>query len=123
MRSGRPTSGQLACGAQCASRFGAFSGGYLQLRRWRARRDGRQTAQGLESDGEVDDQYQSKFRAGLRLCAAMIGGSAVAAMAAIGLMVAHEHDGQIIRFAAIRIGYPTLRGSGTTLLPIVRWAV
>ena len=41
----------------------------------------------------MDDQYKSKSRADLRLCAAMIGGSAVIAMAAIGLMVAQEHAG------------------------------
>lgn len=41
----------------------------------------------------MDDQHKSKSRADLRLCAAMIGGSAVVAMAAIGLMVAQEHTG------------------------------
>lgn len=41
----------------------------------------------------MDDQHKSKPRADLRLCAAMIGSSAVVAMAAIGLMVAQEHDG------------------------------
>lgn len=41
----------------------------------------------------MDDQHKSKSRADLRLCAAMIGGSAVVAMAAIGLMVAQDHDG------------------------------
>ncbi|MGZ5394434.1 MAG: hypothetical protein ACXWZI_16140 [Mycobacterium sp.] len=39
------------------------------------------------------DEYKRKFRADLRLCAAMIGCSAVIAMAAIGLMVVQEHDG------------------------------
>ena len=39
------------------------------------------------------DEYKRKSRADLRLCAAMIGCSAVTAMAAIGLMVFQEHDG------------------------------
>ncbi len=39
------------------------------------------------------DEYKRKSRADLRLCAAMIGCSAVTAMAAIGLMVVQEHDG------------------------------
>lgn len=38
-------------------------------------------------------QQKSKSRADLRLCAATIGASAMVAMAAIGLMVAQEHDG------------------------------
>lgn len=41
----------------------------------------------------MDKQHKSKSRADLRLCAATIGASAVFAMAAIGLMVAQEHDG------------------------------
>ena len=41
----------------------------------------------------MTDQHKSKSRADLRLCAAMIGGSAIVAMGAIGLMVAQEHDG------------------------------
>jgi hypothetical protein len=41
----------------------------------------------------MDYQHKSKSRADLRLCAAMIGGSAVIAMAAIGLMVGQEHAG------------------------------
>lgn len=41
----------------------------------------------------MDDQHKSKRRADLRLCAAMIGGSAVVAMVSIGLMVGHDHDG------------------------------
>ena len=41
----------------------------------------------------MDNQHKSKARGDLRLCAAMIGGSAVVAMAAIGLMVAQDHDG------------------------------
>jgi hypothetical protein len=98
------------------------------------------------------DEYKRKSHADLRLCAAMIGCSAVTAMAAIGLMVFQEHDGaaaaktgptaahatssqttpsnalavggqarlegsrtaavraggrQIVRFASVRIGYPT----------------
>lgn len=44
----------------------------------------------------MDDQHKSKRRADLRLCAATIGTSAVVAMAAIGLMVAHEHDGAAV---------------------------
>ena len=44
----------------------------------------------------MDDQHKSKSRAGLRLCAATIGSSAVVAMAAIGLMVAQEHDGAAV---------------------------
>jgi hypothetical protein len=42
----------------------------------------------------MDDKQRS--RAELRLCAAMIGTSALVAMAAIGLMVAHEHDGYAV---------------------------
>jgi hypothetical protein len=41
----------------------------------------------------MDSQHKSKSRSDLRLCAAMIGASAVVAMAAIGLMVDQEHDG------------------------------
>lgn len=41
-------------------------------------------------------QHKSKSRADLRLCAATIGASAVVAMAAIGLMVAQEHDGAAV---------------------------
>jgi hypothetical protein len=44
----------------------------------------------------MDSQHKSKFRADLRLCAAMIGASAVVAMAAIGLMVAQDHDGYAV---------------------------
>ena len=42
---------------------------------------------------DMSNRHKSKSRAPLRLCAATIGTSAVLAMAAIGLMVAHEHDG------------------------------
>jgi hypothetical protein len=44
----------------------------------------------------MDNQHKGKSRADLRLCAAMIGGSALVAMAAIGLMVAQEHDGSAV---------------------------
>jgi hypothetical protein len=44
----------------------------------------------------VDKQRKSKFRADLKLCAATIGTSAVFAMAAVGLMVAHEHEGYAV---------------------------
>jgi hypothetical protein len=44
----------------------------------------------------MDSQRKSRSRADLRLCAAMIGTSAVVAMAAIGLMVAQEHDGAAV---------------------------
>jgi hypothetical protein len=44
----------------------------------------------------MQSQRKSKSRADLRLCAAMIGTSAVVAMAAIGLMVAQEHDGAAV---------------------------
>ena len=41
----------------------------------------------------MNSQHKSKSRADLRLCAAAIGTSALVAMAAIGLMVAQDHDG------------------------------
>ena len=44
----------------------------------------------------MDSQHTSKSSGGLRLCAATIGASAVVAMAAIGLMVAQEHDGDSV---------------------------
>jgi hypothetical protein len=44
----------------------------------------------------MNRQYKSKSRADLKLCAATIGTSAVVAMAAIGLMVAQEHDGATV---------------------------
>ena len=44
----------------------------------------------------MEDHHKSKSRGDLRLCAAMVGGSALVAMAAIGLMVAQEHDGAAV---------------------------
>lgn len=41
----------------------------------------------------MDSRRKSKSGSGLRLCAATIGTSAVVAMAAIGLMTTHDHDG------------------------------
>ena len=41
----------------------------------------------------MDSQRKSKSRGDLRLCAAVVGSSALVAMAAIGLMVAQDHDG------------------------------
>jgi hypothetical protein len=53
----------------------------------------------------MDDQHKSKSRADLRLCAAMIGGSAVVAMAAIGLMVAQEHTGDpVAKSSSMTVG-------------------
>lgn len=40
----------------------------------------------------MGDRQKSKPHAAVRLCVATIGASALTAMAAIGLMVAHEHD-------------------------------
>ena len=55
----------------------------------------------------MDKQHKSKSRADLRLCAAMIGGSAVLAMAAVGLMVAHEHDGYAVeKSSSMSVGSP-----------------
>ena len=55
----------------------------------------------------MDKQHRSKSRADLRLCAAMIGGSAVLAMAAVGLMVTHEHDGYAVeKSSSIVAGSP-----------------
>jgi len=48
----------------------------------------------------MDIKRKSTFRTDLRLCAAVIGSSAVVAMAAIGLMVAKDHDGYEIANAA-----------------------
>jgi hypothetical protein len=44
----------------------------------------------------MNRRHKSKSRADLKLCAATIGTSAVVAMAAIGLMVAQEHDGAAV---------------------------
>ncbi len=41
----------------------------------------------------MNRRHKSNSRADLRLCAATIGTSVIVAMAAIGLMVAQEHDG------------------------------
>jgi hypothetical protein len=49
-----------------------------------------------EKGSDVDKQRKSKSRADLRLCAATIGTSAVLAMAAVGLMLAHEQDGYAV---------------------------
>jgi hypothetical protein len=56
----------------------------------------RAAGRGLEKDSDVDKRRKSKSRADLRLCAATIGASAVFAMAAVGLIVAHEHDGNAV---------------------------
>jgi hypothetical protein len=57
----------------------------------------------------VDKRHKSNSRADLRLCAAMIGGSAVLAMAAVGLMVAHEHDGYAVdKSSSMSIGSPAV---------------
>jgi hypothetical protein len=44
----------------------------------------------------MNRQDKGKSRADLKLCAATIGTSAVVAMAAIGVMVAQEHDGAAV---------------------------
>ena len=61
----------------------------------------------------MDDHYKSKSRADFRLCAAMIGGSAVIAMAAIGLIVAQEHDGA----AVAKSGSMTVGATSTQSTP------
>lgn len=53
----------------------------------------------------MDDQHKSNSRADLRLCAAMIGASAVFAMAAIGVMVAEEHTGEpVAKSSSMTVG-------------------
>ncbi len=44
----------------------------------------------------MGSQHRYNARGELRICLATIGASAVAAMAAIGLMVAQEHDGTAV---------------------------
>ncbi len=53
-----------------------------------------------EGHREMHVKRKSTSHADLRLCAAAIGCSAVVAMAAIGLMVAKDHDGREIANAA-----------------------
>lgn len=56
----------------------------------------------------MDSQRKSKSRGGVRLCAAMVGGSAVVAMAAIGLMAAHDQDGYAVaKTPTMQIGSTT----------------
>jgi hypothetical protein len=70
----------------------------------------------------MDDQPTSKSRAGLRLCAAMVGASAIVAMAAIGLMVAQEHVGDpTAKSSTMTIGSTTTQTTPTTV-PVVGMA-
>jgi len=52
----------------------------------------------------MNSQHKSKSRGDLRLCAAVIGSSALVAMAAIGLMVAQDHDGYTAATSTMNIG-------------------
>jgi hypothetical protein len=74
---------------------------------------GRQTALRLSKEGDVDKQHKSRSWADLRLCAAMIAGSVVLAMAAVGLMLVHEHDG----YAVAKSGSMTAGATSTQTTP------
>jgi hypothetical protein len=52
----------------------------------------------------MNSQHKGKSRGDLRLCAAVIGSSALVAMAAIGLMVAQDHDAYTAATSTMNIG-------------------
>jgi len=52
----------------------------------------------------MNSQHKRKSRGDLRLCAAVIGSSVLVAMAAIGVMVAQDHDGYAAATSTMNVG-------------------